>query len=256
MMKMKISFRALSIFLSVLSAGILVSSCNKLDDGDDGQAAVSGLMGFNLAVDQQAIVTTLNGNSLSNAPLSYGNYTGTYVAVYSGNRNIRSFSANGGAELATKDVILDTNMYYSTFLLGVNNNYSQLVVHDDFEGMSSTTGKAYLRYIQAIPGANPVNVLMEAGGTPVFDDLAAFGSVTEFASVDPGDLDITLSNGSNIDTSRTISLEAKKVYTVLLMGQPDATDEEKRPQVKFILNGTLPEDGGRPAAPEAGRAIQ
>ena len=256
MMKMKISFHALSIFLSVLSAGILVSSCNKLDDGDGGQSAVSGLMGFNLAVDQQAIVMTLNGNSVSNAPLSYGNYTGTYVVVYSGNRNIRSFSANGGAELATKDVVLDTNMYYSSFLLGVNSNYSQLVVHDDFEGMSSTTGKAYVRYVQAIPGTNPINVVMNTGGSEILNDQALFGNVTEFASVDPGDLDITLSNGSNIDTSRTISLEAKKVYTVLLMGQADATDQEKRPQVKFILNGTLPEDGGRPAAPEAGRGIQ
>jgi hypothetical protein len=256
MMKMKISFRALSIFLSVLTAGVLASSCNKLDDGDDGQAAVSGLMAFNLAVDQQAIITTLNGNSVSNAPLSYGNYTGTYVAVYSGNRNIRSFNATGGAELATKDVILDTNMYYSTFLLGVNNNYSQLVVHDDFEGMSSTTGKAYFRYIQAIPGTNPVNVVMNSGGSEVLNDQALFGNVTEFASVDPGELDITLSNGSNIDTSRSIDLEAKKVYTILLMGQPDATDEVKRPQIKFILNGTLPEDGGRPAAPEAGRGIQ
>lgn len=256
MMKMKIAFRALSILLGVVTAGIMVSSCNKLDDGDDGQAAVSGLMGFNLASDQQAIIMALNGNTISNAPLAYGNYTGTYVAVYSGNRNIRSFNSTSGAELVSTDVILDTNKYYSSFLLGVNNSYSHLIVHDDFEGMSSTTGKAYFRYIQSIPGANPVNVVMSSGGTELLNDQASFGSITDFASADPGTLDITLSNGTNIDTSRSINLEAKKVYTILLMGHPDATNQEKRPQVKFILNGTLPEDGGRPAAPNAGRGIQ
>jgi hypothetical protein len=41
------------------------------------------------------------------------------------------------------------------------------------------------------------------------------------------------------DTSRTVTLEKDKVYTVLLVGIPGLTDKTKSVQIKYIANGTL-----------------
>jgi hypothetical protein len=41
------------------------------------------------------------------------------------------------------------------------------------------------------------------------------------------------------DTSRTVTLEKDKVYTVLLVGIPGQTDTTKSVQIKYIANGTL-----------------
>ncbi len=78
-----------------------------------------------------------------------------------------------------------------------------------------------------------------ANGTKVINTPAGFSSVSDFVAADPGQVTITVKNGSTIDASRTISLEQGKVYTVLLAGVPGATDTTKAVQIKYILNGSL-----------------
>jgi hypothetical protein len=73
----------------------------------------------------------------------------------------------------------------------------------------------------------------------VINTPAGFSSVSDFVAADPGQVAVSVKNGSNIDASRTISLEQGKVYTVLLAGIPGATDTTKAVQIKYILNGSL-----------------
>jgi hypothetical protein len=89
-------------------------------------------------------------------------------------------------------------------------------------------------------------VTIAKGGSNVINDNAAFAHVSEFTAVDPGEISIAVKQGSAVDASRNITVEAKKVYTILLQGVPGETGDAKKVQVRFILNGTLTdEDGGK-----------
>jgi len=112
-------------------------------------------------------------------------------------------------------------------------------VEDNLDSLSATAGQAYLRYINAIPdSANPA-VTITAGGTLISNNPADFGEVSAFAAVTPGQVTIAVADDGGISTNRTITLEANKVYTILLIGVKDATNQEKELQVKFITNGTI-----------------
>lgn len=228
----------------VLALGILLAACTKFDDDDnDSNTPVAGLMSFNLVPDKSAIGISLSGNLLTNSPLSYTNYTGTYQRVYSGSREIESFDADSDSSFAKNSFSFEPDKYYSLFVTGANGNYSNVVTRDNFDSLSSTGGKAYLRYINAIPDSTQPTVTITANGTQVVNAPAAYTSVSEFAAADPGNVSIAVKNNANIDASRTISVEQGKVYTLLFVGIPGATDTSRSVQIKFIQNGTL--DGGQ-----------
>jgi len=44
----------------------------------------------------------------------------------------------------------------------------------------------------------------------VINDNAAFGQVGEFTAVDPGDINIAVKQGGNVDVNRTITVEERK----------------------------------------------
>lgn len=226
----------------VLVVAVLLSACTKFDDDDNGtETPVSGLMAFNLVPDKAAIGIALNGNNLSNAPLSYTNFTGTYLRVYSGNREIESFDINTDSALAKSNYGFELNKYYSLFVTGANGVYTNIVTHDNFDSLNSSSGKAYIRYINAIPDSTKPTVSITANGINVFNTQATYTSVSDFAAADPGQISVGVKNNATIDASRSFSIEQGKAYTVLLIGVPGATDTTKAVQIKYIENGSLTE---------------
>lgn len=234
-----VNFRALRAMLLLLASGVIFSSCNKMNDGENNNTAVAGVMGFNMAPDQAAIAITIDGNSITNSPLGYNNYTGMYIAVYAGNRTFRTYSINGNTSLAETSVALDTNKYYSIYFLGTSGNYKHVFAEDKFDEMSGSNGKAYIRYIQAITDSTPSRVRITGGGNTWVDEDAGYSQTSAFVAVDPGELNIDLSNSADVDVSRTITVEAKKVYTILFMGISDSNNPELAEQIKFVTNGSL-----------------
>jgi Domain of unknown function (DUF4397) len=198
------------------------------------------LMAFNLSPDQNAVVMSLGGSNLGNASLAYNSYTGTYLPVYTGARELRSFDFNSGNTLATSNATFADSGYYSAFLLGTTGNYRNVVVRDDLETLTSTAGKAWVRYINAIPDSvNAPMVTIAAGGTNVFNETGNYGNVSSFAMVNAGEVTASVTNGEGVNTTRNITLEENKVYTVLLTGLPVTTDSTRDAEVKFIVNGTV-----------------
>lgn len=227
--------------MAIVAAGVLFTSCLKHNNDDDIPAA--GLMAFNLAPDQQSVVVALSGNSLTYSPLAYTNYTGTYQRIYVGNRTVQSFDYPNNTPLASTSQDFEQDKYYSVFVVGNNNSYRNVVSFDNFDSLSASSGKAYVRYINAITDSvNTPTVTIAAGGTNVVNENAAYASVSEFTAVNPGDIAVAAKNGSVFDASRTITVEAKKAYSILLTGVPGATDDAKKVQIKFVLNGTLTDE--------------
>lgn len=222
-------------------AGLLFSACNKFDN-EDNNTPVAGLMAFNLTPDK-TVGVAISGNSLTNAPLSYTNYTGGYVAIYPGNRSVEFFNHNSDSSLASTSFNFVQEKYYSSFLVGANGNYRNVIVQDNFDSLSVATGQAYIRYINAIPDSSNPAVTITANGSHVSNDNAAFAFVSDFKAVNPGDVSITVNNGSSINANRTITLEQKKTYTILLSGIPGSGSNSV--QIKYIVNGTLEDEAAQ-----------
>ncbi len=228
----------LGVFVLFLVAASF-SSCLKNDDNT--QTPVAGLMAFNLAPDASAIGFSLSGNNLTSTPLAYTNYTGGYVGIYTGSRSITAFDASTGDALASSDYTFDRDKYYSLFLVG-DTAYQNVVVKDNIDTLPGTAGVAYVRYINAITGNLTPAVKISQNGNNVVNDNAAFGSVSDFTALAPGQITINVSSGDTLEADRSITIEERKVYTALLIGKPGVSDTAQSVKIKYIENGTLSPD--------------
>lgn len=223
-----------------LSTVILLAACSKFDNEDNNTGTpVSGLMAFNLVPDKDAIGISLNGSNLTPTPLNYTSFTGTYQRIFAGNRQIESYEISNDSTLAASGYAFEPDKFYSLFVAGANGNYSNIIVRDNVDSLSAESGKAYLRYINAIPDSAKPKVTITAGGGMVFDNEAGFSTVSEFAEANPGQVTVTIKNNNAINADRTINVEQGKVYTVLLLGLPDANDTTRKVQIRYIENGSL-----------------
>jgi hypothetical protein len=234
--------RGLVPVMAMMVAGILFTACLKNKD-DNPDIPAAGLMAFNLAPDQQSVIISLSGSSLTQSPLAYTSYTGVYQPVYAGNRTVAAYDYPNNSPLASAAYNFEQDKYYSVFVTGSNNSYRNVISADNFDSLSASSGNAYVRYINAVTDSvNTPTVTIAAGSNQVVNENAPYAAVSEFKAVTPGQISITVKNNSGVDASRTITVEQKKVYTILLAGVPGATDDTKKVQIRFIQNGTLSDD--------------
>jgi hypothetical protein len=223
----------------IVSLSLLLWSCTKFDDDNNNSTPAAGLMSFNLAPDQPGVYIRLSGNNLNNTPLAYTSYSGVYQSIFPGERPVQSFSYPSDSALAQVNHVFTPDKYYSVFVIGANGHYQNLVTNDNFDSLAASSGKAFIRYVNAIADSSKPLVTIAANGNNVLSNNASFASVSEFAAIDAGEVAVTVNNGSSIDASRNITLEQNKVYTVLLVGTPNASDSAKAVQIKYITNGTV-----------------
>lgn len=204
------------------------------------QPPVAGLMAFNLALDKESIGITLSGQNLTNFPLPYTDYTGGYLGVYAGNRDVASYDFDSRTTLATTSQLFADSANYSLFVVGANGFYRNLIVKDNLDSLPSTTGEAFVRYINAIADSTKQPLItISSSGTNVFSNNAPFATVSDFKGIAPGDISVNVNSGSAINSSRTITVEQGKIYTILLVGIPGQADSTKAVQIKFIQNGAV-----------------
>ncbi len=220
--------------MGLLLAIVLFSACKKEDRDYNNNGPVAGFMAFNLAADKQAVGFALGGNNITNTALGYTAYTGVYLPIYTGSREVRSFEFYTGSTIAVSNRNFTDSMYYSAFLLGANGNYQNVVVQDELNILTPVSGKAWVRYVNAIPDSTSPVVNIDEGAV---NETAAYATVSSFKQADAGSVTITVNNAGNINASRTITLEENKAYTILLSGLPNATDPSQAVQIRFILNG-------------------
>jgi hypothetical protein len=233
------STRNLFMAATLFALGLVFSSCLKSKDTTMTSNPAAGLMAFNLSPDKTSVGITLSGNAFAGGmPLSYSSFTGSYLPVYPGERSIASYDNVAATSIATSTQTFEQDKYYSLFVVGANGNYNNLVTTDNFEPLSASSGKAYIRYINAIPDSSKPAVTVSAGGTNLLSGDAAYKHVSEFVEVNPGQVTITATNGATINVNRTITVEQKKAYTVLIYGVAGGTGDNAV-QIKYVENGTL-----------------
>ena len=218
-------------------AALVFASCKK-EKEENTRPPAAAVMAFNLVPDRPATIVTLDGNSLTNAPLAYTSYTGAYLQVFPGSRMVEAVDASTGSPLANSSQVFEVNKYYSVFTLGSNGAYRNVIVEDELDSIPVTTGNAFVRFVNGLADSSSAAVNITAG-TNTIDENAAYGHVSPFSGVAPGNLTVSVSNESNVNTRRTFTVEKDKVYTVLLVGMPGSTDSTKAVQIKYITNGTV-----------------
>jgi hypothetical protein len=237
--------RSLVPVLGLVTIAVLFTACLKDKDNNNADIPASGLMAFNLAPDQESVAIALSGNWLTPQPLGFSNFTGVYRNIYTGNREVATYDYPATEPLAASNQNFEDGKYYSLFVIGYADHYRNVIATDNFDSLSATAGKAYVRYINAIADSvNASAVTVAKGGSNVISENAAFGQVSEFTAVDPGEISVAVKQGSAIDASRSITVEEKKVYTILLQGVPGETGDAKKVQIKFVNNGTLTDETG------------
>ena len=243
----KSSFSMRSIARSaaaVILCSLVFVSCKK-NNNDNPDVPVAGLMVFNLAPDKAAVGFALSGNYLTNVPLGYASYTGNYLNIYPGQRILDVYDAgNSSSPFTSITGNFEVNKYYSLFLVGADSSYKNIIVNDDVDSTIVSSGKSYIRYVNAIPDSvNVPTVTVSTGGNAFINSPAPFATVSAFVAVNAGDIKIAVKNTAAIDASRTITVEQNKVYTILLSGIPGsgATPVE----IKYILNGSLADSANK-----------
>lgn len=218
----------------------LFGACKKDNPNDYVRTPAAGLMAFNLTADKPAVGFSLSGSNLTNAPLGYASFTGAYLPIYVGSREVRTFDYTSGSTLAISGSDFKDSLYYSAFLVGTNGRYKNVVVKDNLDSLTAVTGKAWVRYINAIADSavSPI-VTIGSGSENVINESAAYGNVSAFKQVNAGAVNTSVNDGGNITANRTITLEQNKIYTVLYTGLPNQTDTTKAVQIRFISNGTI-----------------
>lgn len=222
----------------ILLLALVFSACKK-NDVNNKPAPVAQLMVFNLSLDKGAVGVTLSGNNLINVPLGYTNYTGGYLPVYIGSREVKSFDVNSAGSLATSTQLFTDSSYYSLFVVSNNKIYRNIITNDSLNKLVPVTGQAFVRYINAIPDSTSPLVTISSNGSTIISANTPFSSVSRFTKVNTGNIIIGVNNGSTIAANRTIAVEDSKAYTILLTGIPGAVDTTKSVQIKFITNGKI-----------------
>lgn len=236
MFKSLFSPRSLTLVL-VTGLSVLFTSCLKESDRDEQPPSAAGLMAFNLTADKEPVAVTLSGNVLG-TPLAYSSYTGRYLSIFTGSRNVASYIPSSEL-LDSVSYNFKQGEFYSVFVVGSNGNYRNVVVEDDFDSLTASSGKAYVRYINGVSNVPSSAVTVSRNGSNLINDNAALGQVSPFVAVDPGDISVNISNEGGVAVNRTITVAQRKAYTILLSGLPNQTDSSRSVQIKFIENGTV-----------------
>ena len=177
---------------AVFMAALVFASCKK-DKDENTQPPAAAVMAFNLVPDKPATIVTLDGNSLTQVPLAYTSYTGTYFPVFPGSRNVEAVDASTGAPLANASQVFEVNKYYSVFTLGSNGAYRNVIVEDELDSIPATTGNAFVRFVNGLADSSSAAVSIKAN-TNAIDENASYGHVSPFSGVAPGNLTVSVSN--------------------------------------------------------------
>lgn len=218
----------------------LLTACSKTGNNSNSNTQqLSGILAFNLVPDRSAgIVIALSNSSLTQSPLLFTSYTGNYIGFTPGSVSVQAYDYTNNP-ITNSTYNFDNNKYYSLFVVGAANVYSNVIVQDNFDSLSSTNGQAYVRYVNAIPDSSILNVIVSVNGGEAVNDRAHFKSVSQFVPVAPGQVTVNINNTNNISSTLNITLEKQKVYTIVMTGLPGSTDSTTAVKINAIANVSL-----------------
>ena len=233
------SFKSLPTATAFIMAVGLFSACKKSSDDNNNTTDNAGLLPFNLAPGT-SISIGVAGNAIITGALNFPNYTGEYIPVAPGTKIVDSYKfGQKDSVYASTAFEFTANRFYSLFLIGFNGHYKNLVIADRVDSSIIGTSKSYVRYVNAIADSADQHFVVTRGPSTVSDTTLKYTGVGAVRPIDPGELTFSVYDGATVKASKIVTMEANKLYTVILYGIPSATDETNKVKVAHIINGSL-----------------
>lgn len=227
-----------SLFLvaATLLFATIFSACKK---NDPVRTPMAGLKAFNLIPDLEGIGFAVDNNSISNTPFSYTTLTPGYINIFPGNRQFSSFNFSNSQVLATESFSVKDSSYYSLFAVGTEGDYKNVIVEDPINDLDATSGKAFVRYVNGVTGADAAVTVTENGNT-LFDATNETGFVSGFKEATPGKITVSFHvNDENEPVEREIDLSENGVYVILILGEAQTSGDAQPLEIKMAQYGTV-----------------
>lgn len=223
-------------FQLIICFVLLFASCKK-DNVQPPTQGTSGFVVFNLAPDQNNLLVAIDGRPISGTALKYATYSGNYISIFKGERDVDSYDQLTNLNLADTTVDFRDSSFYSLFFIGLNGHYKNFVVEDKLSSIPKNTGNAFVRYLYGIADSSNAHVIIDKDGNKIFDENNSFGNISDFKPVAPGDISVSVKSDDNtVNVQRTLTLQANGVYTVLLQGFAQTLDSTQQIKIGYIQN--------------------
>jgi len=186
----------------ILLSVFLISSCTTdpigLDEEKDkGKILVCNAAVYSSAAREVGFWVNYNGTSFIQFPLRYSSILG-YQAFLPGNVEVRLDSTNAKlnipptvpkATVATVNIPVLADHYYSLFLTGTDTNMQPLLLTDDLSLPSA--GNCKIRFLNLSPDAGAIDIVNRLTGEKVVENLA-FRAVKEFVEIPAATLELEI----------------------------------------------------------------
>lgn len=219
------------VFCGILLLILTFSSCKK-----DGDSAVPSTRGasiniMNLCIDcgeVNSIISSIDDN-FSNK-LNYLSKT-SYFTIEAKPYTIAFNNIGPAKKIASREIVLVQNRYYSAFLLGYSTD--AFVAFVENEKPSPTPGKSKIRFINAAPDC--ASMSLYAGSDKVLSNIS-YKEMSAYQEIDTGLVNIIVTNGDeNLTLSLSnLHLQSGEYHTVVLVGNTTGVGNDKLKLIEML----------------------
>jgi hypothetical protein len=211
---MRLNKLTIAIAASAIALGF--AGCSKDDKSTNPQMSNAHVLVVHASPDAPGVDLLVDNVKINSQALTFPNNTG-YLAVASGNRNIKVNASGTTTSVINANLDFSSDMSYSIFAIDTLASIAPLVIEDNLGAPAS--GKSHVRFIHLSPNAPAVDITL-TDGTVVFGNKA-FGQYTPFTPLNAGtyNLQVRLAGTSTVVLNLpNIVLENGKIYTVFAKG--------------------------------------
>lgn len=219
--------------IALLAGTLGLTSC--LDNDDLMEYPAAGYISiYNGAPSNSGVIVYADQNQVNNFPIKYSEVL-AYQNFYPGERLFKFSESNSLTSLLEKEYEIKVDSVYSMFLLEDLGDLDVVLIDDDWS--EPTADKAQIRMINLSPDAGTVSLKIDEVEDPFFEGLA-FKTNSEFESLDTKTYDLTVisTTGQTLTSATNIELKGNRVYTLVLRGYEQATDNAKKLDLQLLTN--------------------
>lgn len=238
-MKSRLTKFATPKFRSIAMAGLLLStvgltSC--LNDNDVAAVPDAGYISiYNGAPNSPGMMISTDVNTINQLPLNYSQTIG-YKSFFPGKRPFYFSELYSASRLFEEEFTVKIDSVYSMFIINDDTSFDAILIDDDWE--EPVADEAQMRFVHLSPNAGAVNVIMDKVEAPLYANTEFKGnSGFEKLTRDVHDFYVTsVATGDTLATAKDINLGGNRVYTLILKGYNETTDNTKKLDLQILTN--------------------
>lgn len=149
-----------------------------------------------------------------------------YTEVSTGTSEVTFKNASGANLITLDDPDFDSDNYNTVYLVNLSTSLQIIQSEDD---RSANTAMAKVRFVHACVDCPAVDLKKDLPSEEALFENDAFREITDYALVTPGNYSFVITETGNtvdaIAAFNSINLEEGKIYTIVVLGTFDDTDE-------------------------------